>query len=491
MTAGRLVFPALRWRKETGFGHEDRAIDAGLEHGVGGFIVFGVGGARADEIGRLTEEIRHRAGRPLLIGADLERGAGQQARRLTDIPPPGALASLDDDRVIAWAGATTAREARRIGIDWVFAPVADLDVEPDNPIVQTRSFGPDPDRVSANVATWVRAAQAEGVIACAKHYPGHGRTRHDSHEVLPCVAGSFEQLSRTDLKPFLAAVSAGVASVMTCHVAYPGWDPSGVPATQSRIVLGHLRDALGFDGLIVTDALIMEGARAGRSEANTVVGALAAGCDVLLYPRDLAAAVAAITRAADASDVAARVEASLARYSHALDLVAAAPPVGADSMALSARAIADRLLGRGLLRGALPWLAGSPELIIVDDDQGGWYAPGPSDLVRRALARRRVFERHGGPRVILAFAEPRAAKGRAGFSAATRQRLTALVPGAALVVLFAHPRLAAEVPGDCPVLCAWHRQPLMQEAVAEWLEARVKGEGPSTLRRSPPDPAAS
>jgi beta-glucosidase-like glycosyl hydrolase len=477
MTAGRLVFPALRWRKETGFGHEDGAIDAGLEHGAGGFIVFGVGGARADEIGRLTEEVRHRAGRPLLIGADLERGAGQQARRLTEIPPPGALASLNDDRVVAWAGATTAREARRIGIDWVFAPVADLDIEPDNPIVQTRAFGPDPERVGANVATWIEAAQAEGVIACAKHYPGHGRTRHDSHEVLPAVTAPFELLTSTDLRPFRAAVEAGVGSVMTGHVAYPGWDPSGLPATRSRVVLEHLRGALGFDGLIVTDALIMEGARAGGAEADAVVGALAAGCDVLLYPRDPAAVSAAITKAADAPEVAARVEASLARYHRALALVAGPAPVLPDRVALSARAVAARLLERGFLRGAPPVLAGNPELLIVDDDQGGWYAPGPNDLVRRVLARRKIYERHGGPRVILAFAEPRAAKGRAGFGAATRERLSELVPGAALVVLFAHPRLVAEVPGDCPVLCAWHRQPLMQEAVAGWLGERVSREG--------------
>jgi beta-glucosidase-like glycosyl hydrolase len=157
MNPGRLVFPALRWRRESGFAHEDRAIDAALEYGVGGFIVFGVGGARADEIGRLTEEVRQRAARPLLIGSDLERGAGQQARRLTEIPPPGALGSLGDESVIAWAGATTGREARRLGLDWVFAPDADLDVEPQNPIVQTRSFGASPDLVSRAVTAWIRA----------------------------------------------------------------------------------------------------------------------------------------------------------------------------------------------------------------------------------------------------------------------------------------------------------------------------------------------
>ena len=111
--------------------------------------------------------------------------------------------------------------------------------------------------------------------------------------------------------------------------------------------------------------------------------------------------------------------------------------------------------------------------MVVDDDQGGWYAPGPSDLVERSLGQHKIFERHGGSLVVLAFAEPRAAKGRAGFSLESRKRFAELAPGAALVVLFGHPRLASEIPGSSPLLCAWHRQPLMQEAVARWLATRM------------------
>lgn len=479
MNPGRLVLPALRWRRESGFAHEDRAIDAALERGVGGFIVFGVGGARGDEVGRLTEEVRQRAGRGLLIGADLERGAGQQARRLTEIPPPGALASLEDDGVIAWAGATTAREARRHGINWVFAPDADLDVEPENPIVQTRSFGSSPDRVSRAVTTWIGAAQEQGVLACAKHYPGHGRTRHDSHQTLPRVPLPLDALVASDLRPFKAAVDAGVASVMTAHVAYPGWDPSGLPATQSAVILGHLRSALGFDGLVVTDALIMEGARAGRPEGEAVVAALRAGCDLLLYPGELERVVGALRRSAEEAETTAlRVAEALARYDRALTRIGEWPGdgVSGELPSHSSDEIADRLLARGFIRGAAPSLAGGITLEVIDDDQGGWYAPGPNDLVVRSLARRKIFERTGGPTVILAFAEPRAAKGRAGFGPESLKRFETLLPSAALVVLFGHPRLAAGIPGDCPILCAWHRQPLMQVAVARWLEERVGGE---------------
>ena len=476
MNVARLVLPALRWRPETGFHHEDQPIDAALELGVGGFIIFGVPGARADEIGTLIEEVQRRAGRPLLIGADLERGTGQQARGLTQIPPPGALASLEDDAVIAWAGATTGREARRLGINWVFAPVADLDIEPQNPIVQTRAFGADPLRVSRALTTWIRACQAEGVLACAKHYPGHGRTTVDSHSTLPTVSLTLEQLADSDLLPFRKAVEAGVRAVMTSHVAFPAWDPSGLPATRSKIMLGHLRQPLGFGGLVVTDALIMQGAHAGEGEVDPLVAALRAGCDLLLYPPDVAAAVDAIRQASAIEPaVADRCAQSLDRYERAL-LVATAPPNAAwqpDLGGLTAASVADRLLARGFIRGEEPALQGGVELLVVDDDLGGWYAPGPNDIVRRSLAKRGQFDGYGGKRIVLAFAEPRAAKGRAGFGPESRARLESLVPGASLVVVFGHPRLAEEIPGTCPVLVAWHRQPLMQEAVARWIGARL------------------
>ncbi len=479
MTLARLVLPALRWRRETGFHHEHEAIDAALALGVGGFILFGVPGARADEVAALTARIRERAGRPLLLGADLERGAGQQARGLTPVPPPAALASLEDEAAIAWAGRVTARDARAVGLNWIFAPVADLDLEPENPIVQTRAFGADPARVARQVATWISACQAEGVLASAKHYPGHGRTRHDSHDRLPTVDLPLAELARTDLVPFAAAVGAGVGSVMTCHVAFPRWDPAGVPATRSSVILGHLRSALGFDGLVVTDAFIMGGAQAGIGEAEAAVASLAAGCDILLYPGDLAGTIAALDRAAaDGTLPADRVAGAMRRYGEALARVAHAPGTAGPDHA-GAAAVAARLLEGGMRRGAPPPRLAGVELAVVDDDEGGWYAPGPSDIVRRTLAARGIVETHGGARVVLAFAEPRAAKGRAGFGPEARARLSELVPGAALVVLFAHPRLLEQVPEGSPVLVAWHRQPLMQEAVAAWIAGRVEAAGPA------------
>ncbi len=310
----RLVFPALRWRRGS-FAHEREQIDQALTAGVGGFIVFG--GTR-EAVATLTAELRAQAGRPLLIGADLERGAGQQVRGLTELPPAAALGALDDLDATHAAALITATEALSVGLNWAFAPVCDLDVEPKNPIIQTRSFGADPQRVGEQAAVWVRGCQEHGVLACAKHYPGHGRTTQDSHATVPQVATPFAQLAEQDLGPFEFAIRAGVGSVMAAYVAYPGWDATGRAAAFSAPILGYVRDPLNFSGFLVTDALIMGGATATQAEAPATVTALAAGCDGLLYPEDFGAVIAALDRAVGTEIPPARADEALARYDRAL-----------------------------------------------------------------------------------------------------------------------------------------------------------------------------
>jgi beta-glucosidase-like glycosyl hydrolase len=468
---GRLIMPALRWDDATGFDHEGEAIDRALALGVGGFILFG---GPADRVRALTGALVRRAGRPLLIGADLERGAGQQFAGLTQFPPPRALAALDDPAAIRWAAAVTAREARAVGVNWVFAPVADLDVLPDNPIVQTRAFGDDPARVAECVRVWIEGCQTAGALACAKHYPGHGRTATDSHADLPVVAADAATLVRADGAPFDAAIDAGVASIMTAHVAYPTLDPAGGPATLSAPILDHLRRVQRFDGLVVTDALIMEGALVGRGEGEAAVAALAAGADLLLYPSDPAAVRDALARAlVDGRLAETRVRQALGRFERALER-AGAPLGGAPAAPFAdVAALAGAVLAGGIRRAAPPLLRAPLELAVVDDAVGGPYPASPSDHVARVLGERGVPLGEGGSRIVLAFAEPRAWKGRAGFGDDACQALAAFAPGAALVVLFGHPRLVGEIPGEAPVLVAWHRQRLMQEAVGRWLAERV------------------
>lgn len=220
----QLLLPAVRWDAARGFADATADIERALALGVGGFIIFG---GERDAVAALAAQLRAGSRHPLLIAADLERGAGQQFAGCTPLPPLAALGSLGDPLALRVAGRLTAREALALGINWTYAPVADLDLEPDNPIVGTRSLGADPDAVCAAVAECIDAIQGEGMLACAKHFPGHGRTVTDSHAVLPVVNATREQL-QVDLAPFVAAIDAGVASVMTAHVAYPALDPTEI-----------------------------------------------------------------------------------------------------------------------------------------------------------------------------------------------------------------------------------------------------------------------
>ena len=385
----------------------------------------------------------------------------------------------------------TAQEARSVGVNWTFAPVCDLDVEPKNPIVQTRSFGADPVRAAAHATTWIAGCQEHGVLACAKHYPGHGRTTRDSHETLPRVATPVAELERTDLAPFAAAVGAGVGSVMSAFVAFPAWDASGRAASFSPVMLGYLRERLGFGGLLVTDALIMGGATAREAEPRAAVAAVAAGCDALLYPNDWRAVVAALDAAAGgaipvarADDALARCERTAAEWSRGADQ----GEPDAEANAAFADGIADRALH--LVRGDAPALTAPLEVAIVDDDVGGPYVVGPRDVFHETLREAGMALRGsreakgegeggggggGGTRVVLVYAEPRSWKGRADLGPRSRAALRRLAPGAGLVVLFAHPRLATQLPGAAPVLCAWHGQPLMQRAAARWVGGLTVG----------------
>ena len=472
----RLILPALRADSRGSFAGASAAIADALALGVGGFIIFG---GNVESVRRLTSDLLRRADRPLLLASDLERGAGQQVEGLTEFPPPLALAAMEDAAVVRWAGAVTAQEARAVGINWVFAPVADLDVLPQNPIVQTRAFGDDPNRVATLVRSWIEGCQGAGALACAKHYPGHGRTAVDSHVTLPSVEAPRETLLESDLVPFTVAAESGVASMMTAHVAFPALDPSGAAATLSAPIMDGLRRTLGFDGLVVTDALIMDGALTGRRESDAAVQALQSGVDLLLYPKDPRRIRDAIVAAVESGALSReRLEESLRRYGRALAIATRSTPPVRRGPFDSAGALADALLLRGMVRGGEPTLSGPLDLVVVDDDLGGPYPPGPSDWVARALGRELAGRYTGGSRIVLVFAEPRAWKGRAGLGAASREALASYAPDADLIVLFGHARLVDQIPSDAPVLLAWHRQRLLQEAVARWLRAHLRPGAP-------------
>jgi beta-glucosidase-like glycosyl hydrolase len=479
MNAAELLVPALRWDAERGFEAQRPLIETALEQGVGGFIFFG---GPADAVRELSAELHERSPHPLLIGADLERGAGQQFAGCTGLPPLAALGWLGDAATMRRAGELTAREARALGVNWVYAPVLDLDIEPDNPIVGTRAIGSEPADVGTLGREWIEGCQSQHVLACGKHFPGHGRTTTDSHAELPVVSASAELLEETDLRPFVKAIRAGVASLMSAHVWYPALDPERGPATLSRSILtGLLRERLEFQGLVVTDALIMAGVLE-AGEANASVQALAAGCDMLLYPSDLQSVSSAITGALERGELDAdavkrsmgrrREWARWARETGSLEGESGdAGPAWARDIACSAVHV---------LRGDVRHDLRRVLITIVDDDAGGPYPP-PFREPFTARLRELGVETSGGDgalHLIALFGDIRAWKGRPGYSAAALEQVSDALRGAAetaAIVQFSHPRLAHAIGGDAAIVCAWGGEAAMQRAAAEWLVHRCRG----------------
>jgi beta-glucosidase-like glycosyl hydrolase len=261
------------------------------------------------------------------------------------------------------------------------------------------------------------------------------------------VEASAAALRASDLLPFTVAIESGVASIMTAHVAYPNLDASGLPATLSRTLLGELRARSRFDGLVVTDALIMDGALKGRRESDAAVEAIQAGADLLLYPNDPRRVRDALATALSSGTLTReRLDESLDRYQRALTAASAPTPPVTRGPFESADALADALLSNGMVRGSAPKLTGPLDPVVVDDDIGGPFPPGPSDYAQRALGPEFIGRYSGGSRVVLVFAEPRGWKGRSGLGSASREALAHHASAADLVVLFGHPRLLDEIP---------------------------------------------
>ena len=262
---------------------------------VGGLVVFD---SDLESIPRLLNGLQDAAAVPLLVAADLERGLGFRVRRgPVSFPHAMAIGATGSEAMARFVGEVTAREGRALGIHWTFAPVVDVNNNPLNPIVNVRSFGEDPQLVARLARAYIEGARAGGMLTSAKHFPGHGDTAIDSHVALPTIEVDRARLEAVELMPFRAAVDAGVDSVMVGHIAVPVVDPTGAPATLSPALSGELlRGDLGFDGLIVTDALEMDGLRPAWA-GGAAVRAVVAGADVVLLPADTRVAIQSLVRA--------------------------------------------------------------------------------------------------------------------------------------------------------------------------------------------------
>jgi beta-glucosidase len=372
------------------------------ELGVGG-VLLPVG--HAGDVMLRTQQLQSWAKIPLLLASDIEEGTGQRFDGATWFPPPmalGAIAGHDVAKAENYAeqmGFFTAQEALALGFNWVLGPVVDVNNNPDNPVINVRSFGQTPEIVSRLATAFIRGAHQWPVLTVAKHFPGHGDTATDSHLELPTLPHSPERLAQIELPPFAAAIQAGVDAVMSAHLVIQSWDVTRPATLSAKILTGQLRETMGFNGLIVTDALVM-GAIANEYGPNEApILALEAGADILLMPADPAAAIQAVCEAVKAGRISPeRIQASVERiwqckqkiYSESSSLrdnKSKEPNIVSRLTQLAtpaARKMADNILRDSMqMRGILPIQSQENEscrnLIVLDDlfhcDVLGYHAP--------------------------------------------------------------------------------------------------------------------
>ena len=511
-----------------------------VDNHVGGVILFrsNVYGA-AVLVGKLQELARV----PLLVSADLEAGLGMRFEDVTYGPWAMGIAATGDPLLAEKRARDTAREARAIGIGQVLAPVADVNVNPDNPVINVRSFGEDPADVARYVEATAKGLQEGGVLATLKHFPGHGDTATDTHRSLATVPGDKARLEAVELVPFRAGIKAGAASVMTAHVSIPALDDTPAPplpnpprpvdaigenvevemtgtipaSLSGPIVTGVLRKELGFSGLIVTDAIRMGGITSHFAAGEAAVRAILAGTDQILLSPDTDGAIAAVRDAVRTGRISeARLDESVKRILDAKRRVKLyddrIPFVGrlariVDTPAI--QALESEIARRSLTlvreeTGALPLRRGARLLSLVIADEATLNGPsGPlaADLKARAPALKTVrldprstpdetkaaVEAAKDADVVLVslFVRTRSGQGKITVPEPGRIALPQLLllGKPVVTVSFGSPYLLRDFPDLPTYLCAWGGQDVSQAAAVQALfgETAIGGKLPITI----------
>ena len=506
---------------------------------VGGIIWFV---SDVYETAFLTQRLQREAKIPLLISADLEAGIGMRFNDTTYWPTAMAIGATGEPRFAEELGSITAREAKAVGVNHILAPVADVNVDPDNPVINARSFGEDPNDVARFVAAFIRGVQSEHVLATAKHFPGHGDTHVDSHRSLPVLDVTRERLDRVELVPFRAAIAAGVGSIMIGHLAVPALDPTPAPvrdhvaateenpygtldhetekggtepATLSHaIITDLLRKQLHFDGLVITDAFDMGGLVAHYEAGEAAVKAIEAGEDQILKSANTDTAIAAVKEAVRSGRIPeSRIDESVRRILDAKAKVGASggsqevifKTLDAEEHRVVAQEIARRAVT--LLReqsGALPLQKSSRVVILsvsdfpelgnplgdVETEVTQRLATKPVTFILDARSRREdvkpfVAAAQNADAVILALAvRTRSGAGHMAIPEAARFAIEQIPPGVkTIAVSFGSPYLIRDIPQLQTYFCAYGIQPVMQQAIVKAMfgEAPITGRLPVTI----------
>jgi len=457
--------------------------------GIGGFIVFG---GRKDSLAQGIRELRKAADRPLFIMSDLEQGLGQQVAGGTTFPPSMALAhALDlgennDLGLFRNMIGILATESLEVGINTILAPVADVHTNPENPIICTRAFGEDASSVSVFVGEYIRALQDAGIPACAKHFPGHGDTDRDSHVELPVLRHGLDRLRRVELSPFRTAVKNGVSMVMVGHLRVDSIDPD-YPATLSfPVVNGLLRREMGFEGVVITDAMNMGAVREAYGEEQACLTALHAGCDILLHPEDPEGVIDMIeSRQEETGQLVSTASERVSRLRNRL-VQEGRRTRGPFETFTSARIRPDELVSilsakaLNVQKGSAR-MTGAELVIIVDEDDEGRGVTF-SEALKRNRPRLKVFnvsgpgaklpppDTAGRPVIAALFSRIAGWKGRSGLSADSRKTLSEIIgqSGETTLISFGCPSLLSGLDAD-NLINAWWGGEAAEKAAAELL----------------------
>ncbi len=464
-SVAQLVMPRIEGTQLEDQGYRDE-MESLVKEGIGGFILFG--GDITATPGRLAA-LQSGAEVPLLISSDVERGLGQQLAGGTRFPGQRAVAAAvnrrsrrDQDLLNAMLDAVRV-ETRAAGIHLVFSPVVDVNNNPDNPIICTRSFGEDPETVGWYGSRYIKRLQKprrDGTVellACAKHFPGHGDTDQDSHSVLPLIRAEKPRLNRVELPPFREAVRAGVGTVMIAHLLVPALDPLKPVTFSKKVVTALLREGMEFDGLIVSDALDMGALAKEYPQEEIAVRALEAGIDILLHPVDARRTVDAVAAAVEQGRLTEQhISESVERVMAAKRRLGLFPPVpaaGGDAKEIAIPYEENRKTAEELARKAVRVVQGRKRLarfgaaagaacFLLDDDGQGMGAAFRDALIARFGDVRSTqvtpascdegLSAHldagaAGAAVIAVFSRISASKGRSGISPKLREAAAEII----------------------------------------------------------------
>lgn len=452
----------------------ERTIRLVKKEGVGGLCLFG--GSVFDVPG-LVNSLQRVAKFPLLVASDYENGAGHHVAGATLFPPNMALGAADSEELAQLKGRHTGLEARALGVRWVLGPVLDVNTNPLNPVINTRSFGDDPARVTRLARAFLKGLHSVGTIGCAKHFPGHGGAAADSHLELPVL----EQAP--DLRPY-AELAGEADAVMTGHLLVKSVDAESPASLSSAVTGGLLRGELKFDGLVITDALVMGGVTKHCGEAEAVKRAAAAGADVLLYPGDPDLAIHALEEAVKEGRVTeASVDHAVERIlsvkdrlglfaERLTDVASVELTVGGMAPRAAAQRIAEASMT--LVRGS-GRVEGSAALLKIQDDG----SKGDLSVFEAELGKRVTLSDDAATCVIAVFFRPRAFSGRTGLEEAQVARIREAQKRYKDVILvaFGSPYVLRQAPDLAGFVCAWGEDLFSQRAAAKALTGAIEYKG--------------